>query len=89
MTLDEFISLILVSPITDWKNIDDNKALILIEEIIQNISKDAVIKRNSEALEKRYNKPYGVISDWIFIDDITNNKTILDKLKDNDDIIKL
>jgi len=47
-----------------------------------------IIDKNSEALEKRYKKPTGTITDWIFHQEITEKMELLKKLKTND-IIQL
>ena len=54
----------------DWANIDEVKAIELLNEIKENIGDDSILGRNSEALEKRYNKTSGtylwlLISKWI------------------------
>lgn len=87
-TLDELINNLLIIPIINWNSIDDDKAILLIKEILNNIEDDVILERNSEALEKRYKKSSGTIIDWIFQEDITDSNTILHKLK-MDDIIQL
>ena len=79
--LDEFIDLLTFPEIENWNNLDDESSIKLIEEALENISRDALFQRNTEALERRYSKPEGNISDWIFHDDIDNPNEILDLLK--------
>ena len=85
--IDNFVDCLIVEPISNWKTIDDDQALGLIKEILSDINNDTIIKRNSEALEKRYRKASGSLSDWIFYDDITVSKDLLLKLKDGTDIV--
>ena len=82
-SLDE----LLTKPIDEWEEIDDKESILLIQEILDNLTNDIIIDRNSEALEKKYNKSKGTISNWIFIDDICDSIKILDKLKKNDIIL--
>src|SRR5689334_4679433 len=63
--LDDFCENLLTEPIADWANIDDERALLLIREILANVTKENIIFRNSEALGKRYRKSTGFISDVI------------------------
>jgi len=85
--LENFCKNLLIEPIEEWQNIDDEKALILIAEILDNVSDDAIIARNSEALEKRYGKPQGTVVDMIFYEEL-NEIEILNQLK-KDNIIQL
>ncbi|CAL2093226.1 conserved protein of unknown function [Tenacibaculum sp. 190524A02b] len=87
-SLDNFINRLLASPIENWKEINDKEAIILIKEIVENLGNDALIEKNTSALEKRYSKTSGVLSDWIFIDGVTDTNILLEKLK-KDDVIKL
>jgi hypothetical protein len=64
--LDLFCESLLTEPISDWADIDDDRALLLIREIPANITKDHIVDRNSEALEKRYCKRTGFISDLFY-----------------------
>ena len=81
--LESFVELISISEIENWTEIDDEYAEKLIEEILNNLGNDALINRNSTALEKRFKKPTGTMSDWIFYDDITDRTKILELLKTN------
>ncbi|CAL2106422.1 conserved hypothetical protein [Tenacibaculum sp. 190524A02b] len=87
-SLDNFINRLLDSPIENWKEINNKEAIILIKEIVENLGNDALIEKNTSALEKRYSKASGVLSDWIFIDGITDTNILLEKLKQNN-IIQL
>jgi len=87
-TLHNFINSLIVVSIKNWNEIDDHKAIYLIDEILCNLNNDVVIDKNSEALEKRYKKPTGTITDWIFYQEITEKMELLKKLKTND-IIQL
>ncbi len=86
--IDDFITKILIHPIKDWNLIDDKRALLLINEMIENISENSVFDRNAEALEKRYSKYNGALSNWIFQENITDSLSLLQKLKD-DNVIRL
>lgn len=79
--LDEFVDFLSTEEITDWESINDERALLLIHEIFQSLAKDGIIHRNMTALEKRYKKSSGTISDWIFHEDISDKNVILEKLK--------
>ncbi|CAM1345052.1 hypothetical protein [Tenacibaculum amylolyticum] len=82
-TLDDFIKLLLTDSIVEWKSLNDEKSLNLIQEIIDNLEDDSLISKNSEGLEKRYNKPKGTVSDLVFIEGVNNPIEILKKLKEN------
>jgi len=81
--LESFVELISTSEIENWTEIDDEYADNLIAEILDNLGNDALINRNSTALEKRFKKSTGAISDWIFYDNITDRMKILELLKTN------
>lgn len=80
-SLDTFVKQLITEPITDWKDIDDNRAIELIYEIKINITDDSVVERNSRALEKRYGKSTGTVRTKIFHEDITDPNKILEELK--------
>jgi len=82
-SLNDFVKTMSIEPIKDWENIDDNRALELINGILSNLNEDSIIAINSDALEKKYSKASGTISDWIFHDDITNPNQILKLLKED------
>jgi hypothetical protein len=79
--LDDFCINLLTEPIADWAGIDDERALLLLREILANVTKDNIVHRNSEALEKRYRKKTGFISDLIFWEDVTDEQALLALLK--------
>ena len=81
--LESFSELISTPEIENWTEIDDEYADKLITEILDNLGDDALINRNSTALEKRFKKSTGTISGWIFYDDITDRTKILELLKTN------
>lgn len=85
--LDSYVKRLIAVPISDWQQIDDKRALELIMEIFSNIGDDAIFEVNAEALEKRYSKSSGIISDWIFHSDIDNPHKILSLLKTDTTII--
>ena len=80
-SLDEFCEKLLTNPIKNWKDVDDIEAEKLIKEILENITNDGLLERNSEALEKRYNKVNGFISNLIFYSGLNDEKDILTELK--------
>lgn len=80
--IDEYVNRLIASSIIDWKEIDDQRALNLIQEILDNIGDDSILEVNSEALEKRYSKAKGTITDWIFQNDVFNASKILELLKE-------
>ena len=80
-SLDNYCDTVLIEPIIDWQDIDDTKALVLIEEILNNTTNDGLLMKNSEALEKRYKKASGFLNDLIFQADINNSNEILKELK--------
>lgn len=79
--LDMFVKKLLTEPITNWNEIDDKKAIELINEIVINVTDDSIIQRNSTALEKRYGKPTGTVVSKIFHQNINDPKKLLDELK--------
>lgn len=85
-SLNEFCDRLLTKPIKDWEKIDDERALSLIKEMLDNTSNDGILERNGEALEKKYNKITGYVSDLIFHSDMTNENEILINLKKNETI---
>ena len=85
--LDEFVDLLTLPQLDNWKDLNDDESITLIEEAISNITRNAVFQRNSEALERRYSKPEGTVSNWVYHEDIVDPKIILKKLKQNTTII--
>ena len=83
-SLDSFILKLTEKQIDEWEEINDVTAIKMITEIIDNVDNDTIVDVNSSALEKRYRKPSGTISNLVFIDGIENPSTILYKLKKSD-----
>lgn len=83
--LENFVSRFAIDEIENWKEIDDSKAINLIDEIKNNPSNIAVEERNIVALEKRYAKPEGSLHGIVHEEDSTK---ILDFLK-TDNVIRL
>lgn len=81
-SLDELIASITYEEYSNWKNIDDEEAIRLLGEIREYIGDGEILSRNTEALERRYKKPVGTVSDLIFHNEFSNNK-ILSKLKED------
>ena len=81
-SLAEFCESFLTEPITDWEAIDDKRAIDLIQEIFDNLGKDGIILRNEAALEKRYRKPSGFVSDLIFQQDLELDNILIELKKD-------
>ena len=80
-SLDDYVKKICIPAISEWHQIDDLQAIKLIEEIINSLTDDSILCRNSEALEKRYSKPEGTISELIFHKDVVDAERILKELK--------
>ena len=81
INIETFVRILTIDPITDWKEINDERAIKILNETIESIGDDAVLQRNFEALEKRYSKPIGRVSNWIFQDDISDPEELLRLLK--------
>lgn len=79
-SMEAFIDSITYEVYKEWKEIDDVIALKLLNEIKDNIGDDAILARNSEALERRFKKPTGIIVDLLFQNDFKNEE-ILRQLK--------
>lgn len=79
-SMEELISSLTYDEYKDWADIHDAKAIKLLNEIKQNIGDDSILGRNSEALEKRYNKKSGTIYNYLIQDEL-NNKEIIKRLK--------
>ncbi|WP_418654501.1 hypothetical protein [Tenacibaculum soleae] len=86
--LEDFVEVLSMPQIEKWKEIDDVHADKLITEYKNNLTNDALMNRNATALEKRYKKSNGTLSNWIFYENITDNKKIIELLK-KDTTIKL
>jgi hypothetical protein len=84
--LEMFVRILTIEPIVDWKEIDDKRAIEIINEALGSIGDDAILQRNFEALEKKYSKPTGALSGWIFQNDIMDSNELLQLLKKNTSI---
>lgn len=80
-SLDDFCDTLLTQPITDWQNIDDAAALLLIKEMMIATASDGILNRNGEALEKKYRKPTGFVCNLIFHSAYESDSEILAQLK--------
>jgi hypothetical protein len=80
-SLDTFVEKLLIEHISDWQAIDDEKAIELIAEIQEDVTREGILKRNSTALEKRFGKSTGTLINIIFNDGIQDPKLILKELK--------
>ncbi|WP_343615337.1 hypothetical protein [Flavobacterium sp.] len=80
--LENFCKVLLIEPINDWNSIDDEKALILIVEILDNVNDHVIISRNCEALEKRYHKSQGTVMEMIFDEELNENEILIQLKKD-------
>ena len=79
--LDTFVEKLLVEHIEDWQSIDDKRAIELIVEIQENVGKEGLRIKNSEALEKRYCKSTGTVINIIYNHVSGDPKSILEELK--------
>lgn len=84
--IDEFIDIISIKEIDNWVDINDEEALKLIKEILEKLDSITILK-NGEALEKRYRKSEGTVSDLVCQQNLTPNE-ILEELK-KDTVIRL
>ncbi|MDJ1473604.1 hypothetical protein QNI19_07445 [Cytophagaceae bacterium DM2B3-1] len=85
-SLDSFIERLLLEPIADWAQIDDDRAISLLDELFRNLENNAIVDRNMEALEKRYGKPSGTIVDLVFHENLQSYE-ILEMLKKDTRIV--
>lgn len=85
--LDNFAAVLAIEEIENWREINDEIAINLIIEILQDPVNDPIISRNTEALEKRYSKSTGTVTGYIFYQDLSDPQEILKLLKNNTTII--
>ncbi|MDJ1500975.1 hypothetical protein [Xanthocytophaga agilis] len=85
-SLDCFIERLMIEPIADWAQIDDNRAIGLLDEIFRSLESNAIVDRNIEALEKQYGKSSGTIFDLVFHENLQPYE-ILERLKKDTHII--
>lgn len=64
----------------DWRSIDDSIATEMLTEIYRRLGDEELLIRYATALERRYGKPEGTISNLIFYEDLSE-KEILKRLK--------
>lgn len=86
--LDDFVRIIAMPELKDWKEISDLRALELIKEMIDKINDTALMLRNATALEKRFKKSSGTVMELVFQKGIGSENEILTELK-KDTTIKL
>lgn len=79
-SIQDFVDRICAEPIHDVERITDSEALALIAEYLQTQSPG---RRDSieTALDRRFGKPTGTISDLVFQRDLSDASSILEELK--------
>ena len=82
-SLSSFVRDLCMPPIEPWQDLSEEQSLALIKELLENITDVAIYNRNSLALEKRWAKPLGTLSDMIFYKNLTDPLKILKELKNN------
>lgn len=85
--IDSFVDLITSEVYPDWESIDDQRAIELLKVMVEAPDDELIFQKYSVALEKRYGKSEGTISDLIFHDDILDPSDLLNKLKTDDRIL--
>ena len=86
-SLEDFAEILATRPIDNYEKITSETATKLIEEALLEPG-GAIFLRNAEALEKRYRKTEGFLTDHVFQEDIDDLTQILSRLKE-DTAIKL
>ena len=81
MSLENFCDLLTEKPIENWKEINDETAKKLISELLSEDLPENIFDKNTEALEKRYEKPTGFLHNLIFWNENLNENSILQELK--------
>ncbi len=82
-SIEDFVEILLVRPITDWALIDDARAVQLVEESVEHLGR-GIFHRNIEALALRYQKTSEEVMD-LFIDrepELTANEILTELKKD-------
>jgi len=64
----------------NWKEIDEKQTRKMLQEVFDDLTNDGLMSLYFDALEKRYKKPTGTISNYIFYDDLSIDE-IIKKLK--------
>lgn len=79
-SLEDFVDRLCARPIAGWQELTDSDAMALIAEYFQTESQG---RRDSieEALDRRFGKPTGTLSDLIHQRDISEPGRILEELK--------
>ncbi|WP_146088862.1 hypothetical protein [Neolewinella xylanilytica] len=78
--LESFIDRLALQSL-DPKTIDDDRAIELLQSILDNLGDHALLIRNSEALEIKYRKPSGTVVNLIFYKEIEDVSSLLLALK--------
>jgi hypothetical protein len=79
-SLEDFVDRLCAESIADWRQISDDQALKLIAEYIQTESRgrqDSI----EEALDRRFGKPTGTLSNLVRMRDLSEPSEILGELK--------
>ena len=84
-SLEEFVTRYAIEDVEDWSEIDDARAIALIQEVKENLGNMAIEERNILALEKRYAKPEGTLFGIIHEEEVEDILAFLKK----DDVIQL
>ena len=79
-SIEDFVDRVCAEPIRDYERLTDADALALIAEYLLTQSPG---RRDSieEALDRRFGKPTGTISDLVFQRDLSDPSSILEELK--------
>ena len=81
-SLEDFAEILATRPIDNYEKITSETATKLIEEALLEPG-GAIFLRNAEALEKRYQKTEGFLTDLVFQEDIDDLTQILSRLKED------
>jgi hypothetical protein len=79
-SLEDFVDRLCAESIADWRQISDDQALKLIAEYFQTESRgrqDSI----EEALDRRFGKPTGTLSNLVHMRDLSEPSEILGELK--------
>jgi len=66
-----------------WEEITEEKARNMLAAIDDHLGDDELIETYTDALEKRFRKPTGTISDYIFQEDLSIEAIMERLLKDD------
>ncbi|MEZ5427257.1 MAG: hypothetical protein R2747_13390 [Pyrinomonadaceae bacterium] len=79
-SVEDFVDRLCAEPIRDWERITDEEALALMAEYLETQSPG---RRDSieEALDRRFGKPAGTLSDLVFQRDFSDPDSILEELR--------